>query len=1240
MRESSVEIGGNGEPILREELIPDHSRAADERDLFDHGDYVDRLVQVIDHVDVSRTSANIALYGSWGSGKSGIGNALMDRLSTREELRYAEFEAFKFGRDPLLRNFVSQLSEQLFADDSARVRTYRRRLYEASSRPHVDLERSIEAHEKWWWVVAIPFFLASGFALGMWIFPGSDYRQEAGNFLKVVGFLLFSVFLTYFTLSRSRSPASGDEEFEGIFRDMLKRAGITGGSDRRLIVFVDELDRCAPSEVAATLESIRTFLGVKGCIFIVAADQQVLEHALTEQLRQSTPPDLTNPYYSAGSAYLDKIFQYQLSFPPLRARRLSAFALELIENRDGVWADPEVDKEDVVSILLPTHIHSPRRVKVLLNAFALSYGIASERAKREKLPPMAGRASELAKLVCLKVEFPLFARDLALDDRLALAVTLAARSAEGDSSAQKRLYSLPEELRRLGRQYASGQLRVAQLLSTEDAEQSRDSGSISDSNPLADPVDEADHEELEDESHEPNDEDSGDPRAGVKRNTVQANHATQLVRYLEKTDRIPGPGADLIHLESAGARWRLDAQEAEILERDARDNRTEAVAKRIAALPPDDRPKALLMLGNLAREAVGYEADSALSSMLAGAAVAEVSLEPIARELVKDVKAYDDRRSLKEHHLAGALVIAIAAQNDDLIESILDHRAITRDDELRFALVENGTALLPHHRDRLVEVLPQCIRSDAGRTKAALEALDPESAGDLLRSSAEPCAHYANHQNEQAASLEEGGDPDGASGHKDLADKAAAASAELAELFLGANPVLAELAFLPVFDIAGANEHVFHFLEVAGPLKTADASRKVLADLDQYVLDRTETQLQALDEMVVKGLDEAAPAMDRLAAHLWMERVVDATEVPQSLSQEIGRLFSTGLRPNGDSAIEKMQGDLDRSIASDGELASFQGDEHYAYALAGLELIPSSFVADSAIRTVARSLSGPSPEPRPSELLGGCESSIEMAFEDASEHALKGALEQVLEGTWLQSAEQLVIELLLQAALSQHGDGYGLSAEQIRSLLAEDRADELGVAAWIDHFATSPRDVYSVVEPFIEDLPALMQDAISGYAAHIGPKALVDLNLPAVVGAFSSNPSRAFFESADLNRADAEPICAALVELTAEADNLAKRTLVLDIWEQLDPSKRKVRERLIRKVYLPIAEASATSHDLARKRLELVARPPSEVKDELLSRLVASAPDGNRKKKLEKRLEQVGLTKGSPNFISRLFGRR
>ena len=148
-----------------------------------------------------------------------------------------------------------------------------------------------------------------------------------------------------------------------------------------------------------------------GCIFIVAADLQVLEQALRKKARQETPSDPSNPYYSTGSSYLDKIFQYQLSLPPLQSRQLTSFALDLVAGREGCWQRAE-NLPEVVSVLIASHVTSPRRVKVLLNSYAMTYRLA-ERRERDGLlaANLASRASEVAKLVCLRCEFPLFAAE-------------------------------------------------------------------------------------------------------------------------------------------------------------------------------------------------------------------------------------------------------------------------------------------------------------------------------------------------------------------------------------------------------------------------------------------------------------------------------------------------------------------------------------------------------------------------------------------------------------------------------------------------------------------------------------------------------------------------------------------------------------------------------------------------------------------------------------------------------------
>ena len=110
-------VRSNSDEHLRDELIPDHALPADGEDLFDHDDYVDRLVDVIQHASIQHTSANVALFGSWGSGKSGVANRLRARLKEQKHLHYSDFDAFKFARTPLLRNFLTRLANELLEEE-------------------------------------------------------------------------------------------------------------------------------------------------------------------------------------------------------------------------------------------------------------------------------------------------------------------------------------------------------------------------------------------------------------------------------------------------------------------------------------------------------------------------------------------------------------------------------------------------------------------------------------------------------------------------------------------------------------------------------------------------------------------------------------------------------------------------------------------------------------------------------------------------------------------------------------------------------------------------------------------------------------------------------------------------------------------------------------------------------------------------------------------------------------------
>ncbi|OLT37346.1 hypothetical protein BJF84_27710 [Rhodococcus sp. CUA-806] len=425
--------------LLPADLLEDRELATAKDDRLAHEGIVDQLAALATTVT---TPSNIALYGPWGSGKSGIANLLKSKINGPNSVRFVRFDAFKYADVPLRRNFISAVANELGCKQSK----YHQDLY--SGRTKTEIKVPPTTIFKLLGVFALLLLgltvilavVVSAVALGQSrIGTNTDFGVEFKSLSKqvvVAGLVPATLLAALITLAsktfgvdRSLAKPDSDEQFERIFKDLVIDAGA-----KRLVIFVDELDRCSASEVVTTLDTIRTFLGINGCVFIVAADQNVLEGALTRAAKQETPADDTNPYYSTGSAYLDKVFQYQLSLPPLLTQSVSKYAATLIENRKGLWA--EVNREYVLSVLIPTHVTSPRRVKHLLNTFALTYRLAQDRHATGLLAEDPHtNAAALARLVCLRVEFPLFARHLEVDASLPALVLKLMRNSDAELPA-------------------------------------------------------------------------------------------------------------------------------------------------------------------------------------------------------------------------------------------------------------------------------------------------------------------------------------------------------------------------------------------------------------------------------------------------------------------------------------------------------------------------------------------------------------------------------------------------------------------------------------------------------------------------------------------------------------------------------------------------------------------------------------------------------------------------------------
>ncbi len=100
---------------------------------------------------------------------------------------------------------------------------------------------------------------------------------------------------------------------------------------RRVVVLVDDLDRCLPDTVVDTLETMRLFLSVPKMSFVIAAD----EDRVADALRDRYPKDNGSDWSMEEPArlYLHKIVQTTLRLPALSRFDTEAYLLLLLLQR-------------------------------------------------------------------------------------------------------------------------------------------------------------------------------------------------------------------------------------------------------------------------------------------------------------------------------------------------------------------------------------------------------------------------------------------------------------------------------------------------------------------------------------------------------------------------------------------------------------------------------------------------------------------------------------------------------------------------------------------------------------------------------------------------------------------------------------------------------------------------------------------------------------------------------------------
>ena len=133
----------------------------------------------------------------------------------------------------------------------------------------------------------------------------------------------------------------------------------------KIVVFIDDLDRCLPDNALHLLESIKLVLAQPGFIFVLAVDQRIVESYLDL---------LCKDEYGQGHSYLDKIIQLPFNVPP-HDSRFESFITRMLE-RDEL-KDLAADFKPFTNMLGRACNFNPREVVRFFNRMLIDRHIWS-----------------------------------------------------------------------------------------------------------------------------------------------------------------------------------------------------------------------------------------------------------------------------------------------------------------------------------------------------------------------------------------------------------------------------------------------------------------------------------------------------------------------------------------------------------------------------------------------------------------------------------------------------------------------------------------------------------------------------------------------------------------------------------------------------------------------------------------------------------------------------------------------
>lgn len=281
-------------------------------DLLGFSPYAEGLTELILSTP---TPLNVGIFGGWGTGKTSLMLMIVRKLSKMKAVKVVLFNPWQFQGE---KNMIIPLLQAI--RETALTKT-----------------KAINELKKMGSVISV----ALSQVLVKTITAGSLDVEQIEKFGEK-----FEQTISEITKVR--------ELFKSSLVDIVGRNG-------KLVIFIDDMDRCLPETALLMLESIKLFLSVEKSVFVIAADRKILDQAI--EVRYTEKGFSEAPF--KGKEYIEKFIALPFTVPVPTEDQLALFIKHHASELELKLND------SIISLVTSIVDRNPRKIKRFLNVLCL-----------------------------------------------------------------------------------------------------------------------------------------------------------------------------------------------------------------------------------------------------------------------------------------------------------------------------------------------------------------------------------------------------------------------------------------------------------------------------------------------------------------------------------------------------------------------------------------------------------------------------------------------------------------------------------------------------------------------------------------------------------------------------------------------------------------------------------------------------------------------------------------------------